>query len=431
MKKNILFLSSCASLLVITFAINSCKKASDLSLSGTSSVSAFDYTLSPSGIPDTLPFTTKVSFTNKSQEGYLSQWNFGDNTPTSVEMNPVHEYKFAQLYTVTLTSVGTNGNNVSSQRIQINGACSVDVFSKLTGCLKKEWALSYQQDAIQVWSEDSTQQYYSGPPETNCQADDVYTFSNDGTFLYDAKGSTFVANEGPYPYSCQAAQANASSFKLVINQGNFPKIILNADGIAGGRTPFIGTTDTVKDNLYEILSYSDSTMLIRGRLNDNSQLLVKLRTNTGLSLDDIKNLLTSKSWRLDSSLNANPIVVGLEDAPTLYFAGGALTDCQKDDVYTFFTDNTLSYNANGSTFVAGDFTCQDDKSYNHQPYTYQAMTTTLAGIAEIILPNDPAVFLGTTDSPRPCRILSITGNTLVIRAGDGTGTVFTYKFVAK
>lgn len=430
MKKYLLFFSNTTFLLLLFFAVNSCKKTNDLSLSGTASVSNFEYTLSPSGIPDTLPFTTKVSFTNKSQDAYLYQWNFGDNTPTSVEANPVHEYKFAQLYTVSLTSVGTNGNNVSSQRIQINGACSVDVFAKLTSCLKKEWTFSYLPDAIQVWSADSTQLYYAGPAETSCQADDVYTFSNDGSFSYDAKGSTFVANEGPYPYSCQDTKPNASSFKLVINHGNFPQIILDGNDIAGGRTPFIGTTDPVKNNMYEILSYSDSTLLLRGRLNDDSQLLIKLRRNSGLSLDDIKNLLTSKSWRLDSAANANAIVVGTEDAPTLYFSGGPLADCQKDDVYTFYTDNTLSYNANGSTFVAGDYVCEDDRSYNHQSYTYRAMTTALAGIAEIILPNDPAVFIGTTDSPKPCRILSISANALILRAGDGTGTVFTYKFVA-
>ena len=425
-------------ILLISFVLaglvfSACKKSSDLKLQGNSSTADFSFILSPSGIPDTLPYTTTVTFKNNSTDAFLYEWDFGDNSNTSVEKEPTHVYKQAQLYDVKLTTVGTNGSSVITKKIQINGSCAVDVFSKLTNCLKKEWVLSFDADAIQVWSQDSTKLYYSGPPESSCQADDAYTFSNDGTFAYNANGSTFVANEQPNPYSCAEAKPNATSFKLVINNGNFSRIVLNGDGIAGGRKPFIGTTDSVFENAYDILSYSDKDLVLRGRLNDGSQLILKLRQNAVLTLDDIKQLLTngsSKEWRLDTTENAATIVVGIESAPTLYFAGGPLADCQKDDIYTFKFDNTLSYNANGSTFVAGDFTCQDDRSYSNKPYVYTSMTTTDAGIAQIILPDDPTVFIGTTDAPHSCRILSITGTKMLLRAGDPSGTIFTMKFVA-
>lgn len=431
MKKQIAFIFSC---FVVILFFATCKKSENLQLQGSASVAEFSFTLSPSGIPDSLPYTTSVAFTNNSTDGFIYEWDFGDNSNTTVEKDPVHVYTQPQLYDVKLTSVGTNGSSVISKKIQINGACAVDVFAKLTNCLKKEWVMSFDADAIQVWSPDSTQLYYSGAPETTCQGDDVYTFNNNGAFSYDAKGATFVANEQPFPYSCQEAKPNATSYKLVVKPGMFPRIVLNPAGLPDGRKPFMGTTDVVVENAYDILSYSSSTMVLRGRLTDGSQLILKLRENAVLSLDDIKQILTngsSKSWRLDSTAGANTIVVGIEASPTLYFAGGPLADCQKDDVYTFKVDNTISYNANGSTFVAGDFTCQDDKSYSNIPYIYTAMTTADAGIAQIILPNDPAVFLGTTDAPKNCRILSISSTKMLIRAGDPSGTIFTMKFVAE
>ena len=430
MKKNMI--NKCVLLAVaVIFLVAACKKNNDYQLSGTASKADFTYALSPSGIPDTLPFITTATFTNNSVDGFLYEWNFGDNTPTSDVADPVHTYGSPGLYTITLTSAGTNGNNVISQKIQINGAGSVPIFSKLTNGFRQEWTWGFDGDAIQVWSADSTSLYFSGPAESTCQSDDVYTFSSDGSFTYDAKGSTFVANEQPYPYSCQDVKPNATSFKLVAVPGKFPRIVLDSL-VSAGRTPFIGTTDKVKENAYDILSMDSSNMVLRGRLADNSQIIIKLRKNSGLSLGDIKKLLTNnstKSWRLDSLDNANAVVVGIESNPTLYYAGGPLAPCQKDDIYTFNFNNTLSYDAKGSTFVAGNFDCEGDWSYSNAAYPFGNVTGPVAGIAQFTLPANPKIFIGTTDASHVCRILSISSGAMVLRTGDGTGTIFTFKFV--
>ena len=77
--------------------------------------------------------------------------------------------------------------------------------------------------------------------------------------------------------------------------------------------------------------------------------------NVTIDVDDILSnpifqALTAKSWKLDPADGANAIIVGTEANPGEYFGGGALADCQKDDVYTFSQALKLTYNANGSTF---------------------------------------------------------------------------------
>ncbi|RYG41132.1 MAG: hypothetical protein EOO01_25805, partial [Chitinophagaceae bacterium] len=99
-----------------------------------------------------------------------------------------------------------------------------------------------------------------------------------------------------------------------------------------------------------------------------------------ITVDDIANnaqfkLLTAKKWKLDAADGANAIIVGTEANPGQYSPGGALADCQKDDVYTFTTDFKLTYQANGGTFNAGNlvpnYTCSADRSYSNATYTFQ------------------------------------------------------------
>src|SRR5690606_38738332 len=114
-------------------------------------------------------------------------------------------------------------------------------------------------------------------------------------------------------------------------------------------------------------------------------------------------LLIAHSWKLDPTSLA-PITVGTEGNPTEYFPGGALTACQEDDVYTFsFVDNEfkLTYNANGSTFNAGNvepnYSCGADRSYNNVSFDYSTAVSGV-GLASISLPGvPPAMFIGVTD----------------------------------
>jgi len=156
--------------------------------------------------------------------------------------------------------------------------------------------------------------------------------------------------------------------------------------------------------------------------------------------DDILNnaqfkLLTAKSWKLDPADGS--IIVGTEGNPAQYFGGGAIADCQKDDIYTFSTALKLTYNANGATFnggnIAPNFTCGTDRSYSNVSFTFEPGVTAGAGLATITLPGAiPVNFIGVTDiSSNFYRIISISATNMVLRSGKTTETVHQFKFIAQ
>lgn len=160
-----------------------------------------------------------------------------------------------------------------------------------------------------------------------------------------------------------------------------------------------------------------------------------------VTVDDILNnaafkLLTAKSWKLNAGV-ADPIVVGTEGNPSQYFGGGALADCQTDDVYTFKSDLTLAYNANGATFNAGNvapnYTCGTDRSYSEKFTFSPGVPAGSAGIALLTLPGTvPGRFIGVTDvSSNNYRIISISSTALVLRSGTASETVHQFKLVAQ
>ncbi|RZK36795.1 MAG: hypothetical protein EOO61_09840 [Hymenobacter sp.] len=416
--------------LLVSVALVKCKK-DDPQLQGDASTADFDFVQSAAS--DTLPYVYRLTFTNKSKGEFLYQWNFGDGSALASEKSPVHTYTNGGVYDIGLTTVGTNGNNFISKRVNVTSACGNDVFNKLTACNSKDWTWSLAGDAIKVLAPDGTTVYYSGGV-SGCQADDVYSFGADGKFTYNANGQTFDVQAG---YSCQAPKANAPKFKLVVKAGLTPQIIL--DSIATGK-PFIGTTDVVVGNKYDIRAYDDNNLTLRGVIaNTGGQFIeIKLRKVAPLTLADVKMLLTggsTKSWKLDGSNGANAIVVGTEANPAAYFGGGAIDDCQKDDKYTFSMSNSLVYASGGSTFnggnIAPNYTCGNDRSYT-VTYTFGAVAGGVAGLAGIQLPGVvPATFIGTTDIPTEnyYRIIDITANQMLLRAGNGSGTVFQFKMI--
>lgn len=415
--------------------LTSCKK-NDLALNG--SASKADFSFAQAALSDTLPFLSKVLFTNVSSEAFTYQWNFGDNTALSSEKNPEHTYNVAGSYNVTLTTVGTNGNNSISKFVGVTDACSNDFYTKLTNCSFGEWTWSSDADAIKVLANDGVTVLFAGTP-AGCQADDIFKFNANGNFEYDAKGQTFDVQSG---YSCIAPKANAPKFKVVSKVGQLPKIILNSLATGTGK-PFIGTTDIVDNNLYTVQNYTATNIILRAVLTGTGGqfIEVKLKKVQVLTINDIKNILTggatsSKKWKLDPAPGANPIIVGTEANPSQFFGGGPLDgNCQSDDGFTFTSGNSLIYAANGSTFnggnIAPNYNCGADRSYT-VAYTFGATTGGVAGLATIQLPGvPPAVFIGTTDVPNEnvYRIIDITPTKLTLRAGNGSGTVFQFKFI--
>ncbi len=433
MKKNI----TITSLLLITLSLMlvQCKK-DNLGLNGSPSKADFTFQIIP--LQDTLPWAYSVTFTNVSEEATLFQWDFGDNTPLSSEKNPVHKYAVGGDYNVRLTTTGTNGNNSIAKRIFVINACQNDFYNTITGCGNNfVWTWSTDADAIKVLSSDATQVFFAGPA-ASCQVDDLFKFKADGSFEYDAINQTFDAQAG---FSCQAPKANAVKYKVFAKPGQLPKIIL-APLVSGTGKPFIGTTDIVDNNTYTVQNYTVNKMTLRATITGTGGNLIeiKLKKVEVLTIAEIKALLTgavSKTWKMDPTAGANAIIVGTEANPAQYFGGGPLDgNCQSDDAYTFTAANTINYNANGSTFnggnIAPNYNCGSDRSYN-LAYTFGATTGGVAGLATIQLPSaPPSVFIGTTDVPTEnvYRIIDITATKMTLRAGNGSGTVFQFKFIA-
>ncbi|MRX47693.1 PKD domain-containing protein [Pedobacter puniceum] len=421
MKKNILITLSAV---LTTFFWTACKESDNI-LEGTPSEASF--TAAITAVPDTLPFQQKVTFTNNSKDAFIYKWDFGDGSNPSAEANPVHIYKSSNTFTVKLTSVGKAGSSESTRVITVQDACSNETFRKLTSCGVQNWTWSSSADAIRVLSADASQVFFAGPA-AGCQVDDRFTFQSDGTFRYDARGETFSVQAG---YSCQPAIANANSFKMVARAGSVPKIILGP-AATGGRA-FLGTTDQVVGNAYEIRSITDETMVLRGTLTDGN--LIEFKFQLPSDLDNVKLVLTggsTRSWKLDVNKIPGPITVGPNDGdPTGYFGGGPLAPCQIDDVYTFGQNNTIVYNAGAETFVAGNpGSCQAPRNYS-TTYTFTNVPGG-AGIAQINLPINAQYFIGITDRPNEnvYRIIEINDNRMVLRAGNGnSGVVFDLFFV--
>jgi hypothetical protein len=155
-----------------------------------------------------------------------------------------------------------------------------------------------------------------------------------------------------------------------------------------------------------------------------------------INLDSVKYLLTGgsrKTWRLDS-LNSTPVTVGLEMDPFLYYAGGPLAFCQKDDWYTFTQSDSIYVNTNGSALQPSQgYTCGFEESYS-APYSFGNVAGPVAGLAQINLePNNPNQWIGVLDRPdeNVYRILEITPTTMILRCGNGSGIIFTLKFILK
>ena len=416
----------------LVLLLTQCKK-SEIELVGSESKAEFSFVQLPAS--DTLPFPVDVAFTNNSTEAFLYQWNFGDNSSFSSERSPLHTYSAGGTFNVTLTTVGTFGNNSITKVISVTDACQNEFFNKLTNCSYGEWTWSTDNDAIKIINSDGTT-VFSSSPAADCQVDDVFKFSSNGSFGYNANNQTFNQTTNV----CEAPKANAMNFKVVVASGFAPEIIL--DTLESGLSnAFIGTTNAVESNRYEVRSFTQSTLTLRAALiNAGGKFIeIKLKKKATITLADIKAILTggsSRSWKLDPAAGANAITVGTEGNPSEYYGGGPLEPtCQTDDVYTFSSSDNVNYNANGSTFnggnIAPNYNCGADRSYT-AAYLFGPVTGGVAGLASIQLPlAPPANFIGTTDVPTEnlYRIIEITPTTMLLRAGNGSGNVFQFKFV--
>jgi PKD repeat protein len=418
--KNILRLAVLG-LLAAPVLLTSCEKdAKDYELEGVVPQSTFTYQI------NTTEFPTVVTFTSTAQDGFLSQWVFGDKaigSGTSVQ----HTYIRPGSYQVELITAGKGGTGISAKQIvTIPDACNNAAFNKLVGCSGsgiKVWAFSDEPGAI-IKTDASGNQLSASGKLPACQLDDQFSFGSGFTLNYESAGQTFQGN------ACGKSLNNSGSFVFRPNNGN-PQIILKAN------KAFIGVSDSVVNKTYDILEATDTKLRLRGTNPDGTRTIVTMMPYDATA--PYKKLLTgesSKTWKLDNAADA-PITVGTEANPLEYFAGvkpGELPECQSDDEYTFSKDNTFTYDSKGQTFFADqkNYTCQGGLSTT-SPFVFGPSAG--AGIAQFTL-SKAGAFIGATDaSPKEqvYRVLSIDEKKMTIRAGSGLsgGTVFTIKLVAK
>lgn len=337
------------------------------------------------------------------------------------------------------------------------------------------WAAGYDYNAITVLNPaNHAEVWFNGAAVPRGQHDDTYRFAVNGTFAYNAKGATLSVQAG---YTLTAPQANATTYTVTEAVGGaYPKI--NLGPVTGGGSPFIGTTDVDTDNSWEVISYGGNDMVLQGN-NGGADIQIHLhRYTTPQTLTAIKTLLASAPWKLAGT---SSIAIGVEGWPYLYSGGttGINPDpLQADDVYTFnSTASKLSYSPGNGTLVAGgpdngytpfqDLTT--DLAYTNVGVRVRAMPVISAsnnygaadstwgwGIAEIYFTNPVPpptwgangvgtykpylgnYFIGVTDagvaSAYPTtgntyRIISIDASKMVLRAGEGKGTVAEFTFV--
>ncbi|TGE27655.1 PKD domain-containing protein [Hymenobacter metallicola] len=418
--KNIFRLTALG-LLAAPLLLSSCEKdAKDYELEGPVPQSNFTFQA------NTTEFPTVVSFTSTTQDGFIYQWNFGDNSIGS-GATVQHTYARPGSYQVELTAAGRGGTGISAkQAVTIPDACANTTFANLVGCAGsgvRVWSLSNDPGAIIREAANGSQISASGTL-LPCQLDDQFSFTNNFTINYESAGATFQSGT-----TCGKSLNHSGNFVFRPNNGN-PQIVLK------GNKSFIGVADSVVNKTYDILEASDTKLRLRGTNPDGTRTIVTLTPYDATA--PYKRLLTggsSKTWMLDDNADA-PITVGTEANPLEYFAGvkaGELPDCQADDEYTFSMTNTLNYDAKTETFsAAAGYTCKAPETAA-TPFVFGPSAG--AGLAQFILSRKGA-FIGATDaSPteQVYRILSIDENKMTIRAGSGAngGTVFTIKMVAK
>ena len=399
-------------------ALVACRKDDAPSIDGPLPTADFTVTLNTSQYP------VVATFTNKSTDAFIYQWDFGDGSALASGQNVTHTYKTPGTYRAHLTAAGRTGLGQSQQvPVLIPSICGNAAFSVLTACAGSgatSWTISDQPGAVMRLSA-SGATLSSSNTLTACQLDDQFSFTSVFTYSYDAGAGTYQNG------TCGAALTGNSDFVYKPN-GNLGQIILQRN------KSFIGLPDSVANKTYDIVEATATKLRLQGTNPDGTKTITTYMPQLS-ALDRAKLYLTggsTRTWMLDNTV-AQTIAVGNEAAPSSYYPGGALGSlpaCQADDEYTFTTANTFTYDAKAETYVAGVYACQAPRSDN-TTYTFGPASGT--GIAQFTL-NKAGTFIAVTDAPasRVYRILAIDNLHMTLRAGGPTDDpLFTIKMRVK
>jgi len=142
----------------------------------------------------------QVAFTNYSQNATTYSWAFGDGE-TSTEMNPVHVYAEAGMYTVALTAANDEGTTANySLEIEITDPNSA--LTLLAGTESKTWKLFREGTSMSLGPDASNPAgWWEGLTNDGarpCLYYQTFTFHADGSYVFDDNGM-FWGEYGVFP----------------------------------------------------------------------------------------------------------------------------------------------------------------------------------------------------------------------------------------
>ncbi|MGI4872327.1 MAG: PKD domain-containing protein [Janthinobacterium lividum] len=402
-----------------------CSKKDPSGLDGPVPTPAFTVSVDATSLP------AVATFTATGQDAFTFQWDFGDGSPVGMGQKTTHVYTQSGVYRARLIAGGRGGTATTPQQdVTIPDACGNASFGQLAGCAaggggSRTWTFSSQAGAVTRYAANGTTVLSaSTTPLDPCIADDRFTFSSGFSYQYDSNGGTSVGGV------CGAGANATGSFVLQTSGSTNPRLVLQNKG------GFLGLTDSVRNKTYDIVQVSATTLVLRGTLPSGQILQVTLvpYVSAATLTKQLLTGATSRTWMLDNT-QPQPITVGTEASPTLYYAGGpagSLPACQEDDEYTFTATDQFQYDAKLETYVAGSpGVCSAPRSATGS-FVYGPVATG-SGIGQLTLSRS-SLFIGVTDAPdQVYRILSITNTTMLLRAGAGAAgsTVFTIKMKVK
>lgn len=138
---------------------------------------------------NTLVSNRQVNFENLTTGAtqYITQyiWNFGDNTSTSILINPQHSYAAAGTYTITLMAINPCGSTIISRVINVGTGAPLAAFSidSFSGCVPKRVI-------FQNLSENATRfewTFEGGTPATSTERTPSVVYNTAGRFSVQLK----------------------------------------------------------------------------------------------------------------------------------------------------------------------------------------------------------------------------------------------------
>ncbi len=218
-----------------------------------------------------------VTFTNTSANSTNYSWDFGDGG-SSTEVDPVHTYAAEGDYDVTLVAMDDNGNmDMVTKTVSVSAAVFTPaVLSSENG---KVWKLAGE-GSYKVGDAPGSGVWWGGPSAEDvtgaraCQFDDEWIFFDDGTMVYDAKGSVWAEPYMGGPNDC-VAEADLTAPYDVFASGTHAFEVVEGDptqiktvglgAFIGFNKPFTGgelnndgTTAPVSEITYDVLEFTST-----------------------------------------------------------------------------------------------------------------------------------------------------------------------------